>query len=1055
MTTRTLARWSFRILGVAAAAVLLIAGGVAFLLFTTPGARLAFDQARKLGLPASVREVGGSLRGPLVLNGLRIETGSLRMEADSLLLDVRLRDLIVDGRLTVRRLLGEGVALTVAADDASGGDADPDDQAGLDIPVELTVDTARLEEVTLSLPNDIRVEKGELGLSGTPEEYSLSATGRLRVSEGHEAAFEIAANGSLERLRIQNARARLDGSTLSLAGELGWRPTVSWDLRARAAGVDPSVLLNSLGSADEWAGELTLDTHVVGHLTQAGPVGRLVVDTLRGTLRDRRVAGGGSVAVDSSRISVPRLALTWGGASLRASGAVEDDLQLDFRVHVPDMALIVPGASGEFRASGILAGTRAAPRIDSELSARGVAYAAQRARSISGDVVIDFSGSDTLDLRLEAAQLDVMGRSVDSLTLSIEGSRGRHSLTLTASRDRVAAELEAKGGLAGSAWSGALERLRLANPALGEWRLSERPPYVSLAPDSVVLGDTLCLTSRDSRLCAAGAWTRGAGSRGSLTIDDLPLALAEPLLPDGWSLSGPLTGRILLSAPVDGPLHVEATLAPGPGEIVYLLRGIPRTLAYDEGLVELRGDAGSLNGRLRLGLREPQGDSVGRVTARFRVPDLTAGLSAVRDEPVQARVKARLHNLYPLDQLVERVDNLRGDLAIDLFLRGTVESPTVLGEARWLGGKASVPALGVELDEIAMTATGEEGGRVVIEGEARSGEGRVKISGDSPSRPSEEVPSRLTLEGDRFLAMGTERARVLVSPKIKLEFDGRRVLVEGDVDVPEARVRLREVSESAVPVSDDVVFVDSMAVEGDEPMVLEARLAIGLGEDVTVSGFGFHASLGGDLQVVEQPAEPMTASGTITIQEGVYTAFGQKLQIEGGRLMFAGGPIDNPGLNVRATRTTSDSVTVGVLVSGTLRAPLVTLYSEPPLPQREIIAGLVTGGTLEGAGASTEDPLAAARTKLSLKGASLLVKQIAAELELDEARIESRGYLREASLMAGKYLSPRLYVAYGVSVFDPLRSLQVRYLLSSNWTLVAETGDETAADLLYRIETGE
>ena len=43
---------------------------------------------------------------------------------------------------------------------------------------------------------------------------------------------------------------------------------------------------------------------------------------------------------------------------------------------------------------------------------------------------------------------------------------------------------------------------------------------------------------------------------------------------------------------------------------------------------------------------------------------------------------------------------------------------------------------------------------------------------------------------------------------------------------------------------------------------------------------------------------------------------------------------------------------------------------------------------------------------------------------------------------------------YGVSLVDPLRMLELRYMLSSKWTLVAETGEESGVDLLYRIETG-
>ena len=55
----------------------------------------------------------------------------------------------------------------------------------------------------------------------------------------------------------------------------------------------------------------------------------------------------------------------------------------------------------------------------------------------------------------------------------------------------------------------------------------------------------------------------------------------------------------------------------------------------------------------------------------------------------------------------------------------------------------------------------------------------------------------------------------------------------------------------------------------------------------------------------------------------------------------------------------------------------------------------------------------------------------------------------------GKFLSPRLYVAYGVGLFEQgTNSLLVRYLLSRKLTLEASTGEDSGADVLYVVESG-
>ena len=42
--------------------------------------------------------------------------------------------------------------------------------------------------------------------------------------------------------------------------------------------------------------------------------------------------------------------------------------------------------------------------------------------------------------------------------------------------------------------------------------------------------------------------------------------------------------------------------------------------------------------------------------------------------------------------------------------------------------------------------------------------------------------------------------------------------------------------------------------------------------------------------------------------------------------------------------------------------------------------------------------------------------------------------------MIGKYLSPRLYVSYGISLVDEINTLKLRYTISDRWVISAESG---------------
>lgn len=83
----------------------------------------------------------------------------------------------------------------------------------------------------------------------------------------------------------------------------------------------------------------------------------------------------------------------------------------------------------------------------------------------------------------------------------------------------------------------------------------------------------------------------------------------------------------------------------------------------------------------------------------------------------------------------------------------------------------------------------------------------------------------------------------------------------------------------------------------------------------------------------------------------------------------------------------------------------------------------------------------------------MLAKRLAARYGLEEARIETKGSLEEASLVVSKYLSPKLYVSFGMGLFEPVNTFRIRYLLSDKWSLQAEnSGAATGADALYTIE---
>ena len=96
--------------------------------------------------------------------------------------------------------------------------------------------------------------------------------------------------------------------------------------------------------------------------------------------------------------------------------------------------------------------------------------------------------------------------------------------------------------------------------------------------------------------------------------------------------------------------------------------------------------------------------------------------------------------------------------------------------------------------------------------------------------------------------------------------------------------------------------------------------------------------------------------------------------------------------------------------------------------------------------------MAQAALALGLTGGDSIARAIGSRFGMDEMRVESSDSGDQASLMMGRYLSPRLYVGYGVGLVKPINTFNVRYQINEDWQLKGESGEYPGVDLLYTID---
>ncbi|TAN01150.1 MAG: pathogenicity protein, partial [Rhodanobacteraceae bacterium] len=346
---------------------------------------------------------------------------------------------------------------------------------------------------------------------------------------------------------------------------------------------------------------------------------------------------------------------------------------------------------------------------------------------------------------------------------------------------------------------------------------------------------------------------------------------------------------------------------------------------------------------------------------------------------------------------------------------------------------------------------GDAQGRLAITGQIASGKGVLHVEGSTGL--SADAPLSLSIKGNDVLVADIPAAHVVASPDLRATRANGVFVLTGSVAIPDAKVEADKLpGQGPAQASPDVMIVDQPQVARVAPLAMNADIDVKLGDNVKVQGYGLDGSVRGQLAVRVRPGQTATGRGEIRV-DGKYQAYGQDLTIERGRLLFAGTRLDNPGLDIRAVRKIrSQDITVGLSVRGTAQRPVLTVFSDPAMEQAEALSYLVTGRPLNALKSGEGDTLNTAAQALGGLAGDRIAKPIGSRLGL-EAGVSSSEALGGSAFTTGKYLSPRLFLSYGVGLFAPGQVITLRYTLNRFLQFEAEnatTGNR--ASLNYRIE---
>ncbi len=789
------------------------------------------------------------------------------------------------------------------------------------------------------------------------------------------------------------------------------------------------------------------------------------------TLSNAPLWGYAKLTADANRISNADIDLHVGPNVLAARGSFGSGRdQLDWRIDAAQLAALGPDFGGALKGSGSLSGSLLAPSLAATLEGQNLKLLGKhQLKSLRASATLGsgHGASDPLVSDVEIGSYASGNLRIAGARLQTSGTRGSHSLRLTARGESFDALAEVHGGWNAGAWTGMVDKLQNA----GRYALALQAPAplrIAGAPGSGVIGlakpQQLALSNAVIKL-PEGSVTLQSLDKSGARWNSKGMAAGVPLnylAQFSQGMRDNLAGDLTLGAQwaIDLQAPAAAGGAPALNGNLHVFREKGDLIAGSEvpvtlGLRVLDARADVSNGALRMQM-EIDGTRAGHAKV-----DATAQMIAGRlgnDSPLKLNANADMGSVAWLAPLTgQPALEMDGTLKLDLAGGGTIGAPTLNGNVngdnlalRWAdqGVKLRNGQLRAQLagDQLLLQRLSFDG----VQGSAVA-DGAVRFSGG-------EATMQLKLVADKLEVLSRPDRTVVISGQSTLARDDKKFTLDGKFKVDRALV---ELAPQGRPVlSDDVIVIGrgkgALPIKDEKPALpLTVDIQADLGDSFRLRGMGADAELAGSVRLRAAGGRAPRLNGTIRVVSGTYAAYGQKLSIERGILTF-NGPYDNPALNILAVRKrpegeqlTETNVEAGVEVRGTALAPVAKLVSTPSVPDSEKLSWLVLGHGMEGTSGNEAGVLtAAAGALLGGKGGGFQ-SRLANSLGVDELGVSQAKGLESTVLTVGKRISTRVYLSFEQGATTATSLVKLRYKLNPRVTLQFQTGTNSAFDVLY------
>jgi autotransporter translocation and assembly factor TamB len=427
-------------------------------------------------------------------------------------------------------------------------------------------------------------------------------------------------------------------------------------------------------------------------------------------------------------------------------------------------------------------------------------------------------------------------------------------------------------------------------------------------------------------------------------------------------------------------------------------------------------------------------------------------------------------NLGVLQPFIPGIEEFSGTSDVRMLVRGPLISPDLQGEMTVQHLTFSIPVLQEKVENALLSLSFNEKKVVIDSARAAFNGGMIMAHGELSHDNGKLMNASLQMRlKDLAVQRKNEFTLLITDAQLKYKKNTTSALLEGDVILGDSRLIRRFSPQNFISFT--------RSVERPKPQspqfMKETRLDIRLrdSDNIWIDNNLARLRLHSELSFIGTLAQPNLA-GRLRAEEGYVLYLDRKFKITDGVLDFIDPNTVNPIVDVESetvlrTYQTLEKVpyTISFSVRGPVRQAEVSLNSNPPLDNADIVALLTVGTTRRKLSGSAQEVTVAdvlrerAELYSSQRISGYASRKVGSLLGLEEMSIEGNlfqfGRSWGPQLIASKEISDRLILDYKTTVGHlNEQSIRLRYQWSKYFSLQGQTDQKgrSALDLLYGVK---